>query len=117
MLHTATCHAPWNTCPGFLWVDSSHGPWSIGVPERSQRAPDRGQTGAERAENGPRPRPGDLGPAPPRFVAKLGRRARSYGTTAPRCAPSAARLGMFWAVLGAIRQAWRSKPKNGRISG
>ena len=63
--------------------------------------------GQKRPQNAPRALRSQLGPGPGRFVANWARMARSWGSAAPRCAPSDARLGpvlgRLWLLL---TQTW-----------
>ena len=95
-------------CPPWNPVFGSRLPHR-GGPNRGGYPPKRGRTG----QKGPRPRPRDLGLGPRHSVTNWACTARSWGTAAPRCAPSDACLGHF----GRNRAGSVVKLKNGRIAG
>ena len=94
-------------------------PWrATHVGEEGGDPPKTGPNGPKTTHIGTGPCRGVLGPGPRRFVADQGRMASSWGAAAPCGASSVARLGPFWAILGAIGRArrmavsWAGRPES-----
>ena len=104
---------------GKPWWGGSHSdPTVFGsrlAPRSALQPRQRGRTGAERPKNGPGLRQGNPSACPWRFVANWARVTHSWGTAAPRYAPSDAAWachGPFMADFGAnVRQSAETETK------